>query len=571
MRAFVELYNAIDATTATSAKVAALAAYFRIAPAGDAAWAVYFLTGRKLQRLIKSAELQEWARERAGIDAWLFEESYAVAGDLAETVALLVGQRDGGTNDAAADAARASGGEDVPLREWIEERLLPLRNADEAERRARVTGWWATLSRDGVFILTKMMTGSLRVGVAQTLVERALAEVAGVPAATMAHRLMGAWKPTEDFYRMLMGAEDGAAALARPYPFFLASPVEVSGTGDGGQPEQELERALERELGARELWQAEWKWDGIRAQVIRRGGRVFVWSRGEENITERFPEITDAAVRLPEGTVLDGEVVAWRDGKVLAFGVLQQRIGRQTLTPKVLREAPTALLVYDVLEAEGVDVREKPLAERRALAERLVEGAARAGGGRLLLSPVLSAGDAPGWAALARRRAESRARGVEGLMLKRLDSPYRAGRVRGDWWKWKIAPFTLDMVLVYAQPGHGRRANLLTDYTFAVWDAGALVPLAKAYSGLTDAEIAEVDRWIRQHTTERFGPVRAVHPLQVFELGFEGIAKSTRHKCGIAVRFPRILRWRKDKKAAEADTLEAARRLMDGGAAAEEV
>jgi DNA ligase-1 len=350
---------------------------------------------------------------------------------------------------------------------------------------------------------------------------------------------MGDWRPGAAFFTALLAPESARGPDSHPYPFFLASPLE-------GDPAS---------LGPREEWLAEWKWDGIRAQVVRRGGSTYVWSRGEELVTDRFPEITAAATRLPEGTVLDGEVLAYRAG-VLPFAVLQTRIGRQKLGPEVLAAAPVALMAYDLLEQDGRDIREEPLRERRA---RLVGLLARADAPALRTSPVVEAAT---WGDLSAARAESRARHVEGMMLKRLSSPYRAGRRRGDWWKWKIAPFTMDAVLLYAHPGHGRRATLFTDYTFGVWNGGELVPVAKAYSGLSDEEIQALDAWIRRHTLERFGPVRVVEPSQVFELAFEGIAPSTRHKSGVAVRFPRILRHRTDKPAAEADTLETVRALL---------
>jgi DNA ligase-1 len=378
------------------------------------------------------------------------------------------------------------------------------------------------------------------VGVSATLAIRALALHAGLPAATLAHRLMGAWQPSAGSFAALLGADaQHDADSPRPYPFFLASPLEE-------EPEA---------LGNREDWLAEWKWDGIRAQIVRRAGGAYLWSRGEELITSRFPDLTDAWASLPEGTVLDGEVLAFAHGAPLPFSVLQRRIGRKTLTARLLAEAPAAFMAYDLLEERGEDLRAQPLQDRRARLAQLIAGR----GERLTLSPAI---EAPGWTELRALRAEARERGVEGLMLKRGNSPYRHGRPRGDWWKWKIDPYSIDAVLVYAQPGHGRRATLMTDLTFALWNGGELVPVAKAYSGLSDEEIDRLDRWIRQNALERFGPVRAVKPVHVFELHFEGIAESSRHKSGIAVRFPRIARWRTDKKPEDADTLETLRALI---------
>jgi DNA ligase 1 len=531
LRRFAQLYEELDRTTSTNEKVAALASYFSAVPPEDAAWAVWFLTGRRLKRFLPGRLLAGWAMEEARVPDWLFEESYASVGDLAETIALVLDGR--GEPETAEEIP--------PLSRWMAERLLPLRALTPEEQRERVTGWWRGLPRWETFVLNKLLTGELRVGVSQTLVERALAQVAGVPQPTLAHRLMGAWEPTAAFFeRLLAPGGDEEEDGSRPYPFYLASPLD--------QPVESL--------GAPRDWLAEWKWDGIRAQLLRRGGAVHLWSRGEELITERFPELTrSAASLLPDGTVLDGEILAWRDGRPLPFSVLQRRIGRKKLTEKVLAEAPAVFLGFDLLEIEGQDVRERSLAERRADLERLLVQ----GKPFLLVSPCI---EVTAWENLAQAREEARGRGVEGLMLKRLSSPYRTGRKRGDWWKWKIDPFTIDAVLLYAQPGHGRRANLLTDYTFAVWSGGELVPVAKAYSGLSDEEILTLDGWIRRHTLQKFGPVRSVEPVQVFELAFEGIALSPRHKSGIAVRFPRIARWRTDKRPDQADTLEGIKKLL---------
>lgn len=530
MKRFADLYDAIDRTTSTKAKVAAMVAYFSTAPPADAAWAVYFLTGRRLKRLVSYAAIHEWTLAATGLDGWLLDECYAVVGDGAETAALVLDQ-------VAVEAT-----EDLPLAAWLETRILTLRGLDPAAQQARVVGWWRTLDRSQRFMLLKLLTGELRVGVSQTLVVRALAEAAQLPATTIAARIMGEWAPSAEWFAGLLSHEHTDNDRSRPYPFYLASPLE--------DPVESL--------GPREDWIAEWKWDGIRAQLVRRAGAVHLWSRGEELITHRFPEIAAAATRLPDGTVLDGEVLAFRDDRPLPFSALQQRIGRQKQVAQMARAVPVVFMAYDLLEDAGVDIRERPLDERRgALDSHLVPRS-----GVLRPSAIV---DAP-WSGLAELRAESRARGVEGLMVKRRASPYGVGRRRGDWWKWKIDPYTIDAVLIYAQPGSGRRASLLTDYTFGVWDAGDLVPIAKAYSGLSNEEIGELDRWIRRHTRERFGPVRHVEPVHVFELGFEGIARSPRHRSGVAVRFPRMLRWRTDKRAEEADTLDAVRRLLPGEA-----
>ncbi|RKH61469.1 ATP-dependent DNA ligase [Corallococcus interemptor] len=528
MRALADLYDTLDQTTSTNAKVDAMARYFRTAPPEDAAWGLFFLTGQKLKRLLTSKLLAGWTMELTGVPDWLFDEVYASVGDLAEVIALLLD----GANLPPEHA------EELPLSRWLEERLLPLRGLDAAEQRERVVGWWKSMPRRELFLLNKMLTGELRVGVSNTLVVRAIAQVTGLPPPSVAHRLMGTWTPTKAFFEQLVAPDVSDGHVSRPYPYYLASPLE--------QPAESL--------GELSDWLVEWKWDGIRGQLIRRQGDVFLWSRGEELLTERFPEITEASRALPEGTVLDGEVMAYEDGTPLPFARLQRRIGRQKLTPKVLAESPAAFIVYDLLEQDGKDLRELPLRERRARLEALLKDHPR--------FPISPSVTAESWEELAELRKESRTRNVEGLMLKRLDSVYQTGRKRGDWWKWKIDPYTVDAVLLYAHPGHGRRSSLYTDYTFAVWNGEDLLPVTKAYSGLTDEEIGRLDRWIRAHTREKFGPVRSVDPEQVFELHFEAIAPSPRHKSGIALRFPRIARWRADKTAKDADTLDSLKGLL---------
>jgi DNA ligase 1 len=527
MKAFAALYAALDATTKTNDKVAALEAYFRAASPADAAWALFFLSGRRIKNLLGSRKLHAWAIEQAGIPEWLFGESYDAVGDIAETIAHLL--------------PPASTVDDHSLAWWVEERLLPLKTVPEDAQRDIVIGAWRALDGMERFVWNKLMTGGFRVGVSQLLITRALASVTGLDGATVAHRLMGEWEPTTGFWTALTAAEAGEVLASRPYPFFLAYAVDEDTAS----------------LGDVSDWQVEWKWDGIRSQVIARGGEVYVWSRGEELVTERFPEIAGAARALPDGTVIDGEILPWKDDRVLPFALLQQRIGRKNLTKRILQDVPAVVLAYDLLEWGGQDMREKPLLERRTLLEQVV---AQVASPHLLMSPVV---EASSWDALGELIAGARERGVEGFMLKRKSSPYRVGRQRGDWYKWKISPLTVDAVLVYAQRGSGKRASLYTDYTFAVWDENRqLVPFAKAYSGLTDAEIRKVDAYVRRSTVEKFGPVRTVKPELVFELAFEGIQRSSRHKSGIAVRFPRILNWRQDKTIEEADTLETIRAML---------
>jgi ATP-dependent DNA ligase len=535
MRAFARLYAAIDQTTSTGEKVAALTEYFGSAPAADAAWAVYFLSGRRPKRLIASRKLAAWAAEEAGLPDWLFEESYHQVGDLAETITLIL------------PAEETSS--ELPLASWVD-RLLRLRGEDDDVQRDVMVTSWRELGRQERLVWNKLITGSFRVGASQRLVVRALAQVSGVKEEVIAHRLMGTWEPSAEFLQRLIAPDTRDADVSRPYPFFLAHPLEADPA----------------ELGDPAEWIAEWKWDGIRAQLIRRAGRTFLWSRGEELLTGRFPEVEEAGTLLPEGTVLDGELLPWVDGGPLPFAQLQRRIGRKNLGRKILDEVPAALVAYDLLEQGSTDVRSLPLGERRSRLDALL--AATSTSGRLLLSPRVSLSD---WKTLGELRLTAREVGAEGLMLKRLSSPYGVGRRRGDWWKWKVDPLAVDAVLMYAQPGSGKRAGLFTDYTFGIWEGNHLVPFAKAYSGLTDEEIRQVDRFVRRNTLEKFGPVRTVKPELVFELHFEGIQPSTRHKSGIAVRFPRMARWRTDKRAEEADTLERVKGLLRRAERAEDL
>jgi DNA ligase-1 len=544
MREFARLYAELDETTATNRKLAALQNYFAHAAPENAAWAVYFLAGGKPRQAVPAKLLRQYAIDYAGLDEWLFDESYSAVGDMAETIAHIL----------PAPKRRS----DVGLAEWMEERIGPLRGADPGTIRAALFGFWDELDWRERFLLVKLIGGGFRVGVSRLLVTRALAAIAAVDSKLIAQRLMG-WtdgtvRPTAAGFLQLIAAQSEDEHKRRggqPYPFFLAHQLQ-------GEPAA---------LGALGDWQVEWKYDGIRAQLVRRGGQNYLWSRGEDLITERFPEL--AAIRLPEGTVVDGEILVWNKGAdaPAPFADLQKRIGRKSLSSKLLAELPAVLVCYDLLELDGVDIRALPQHERRALLETQVAQAAMP---QLKLSPLVHA---TGWDQLAGLRAGSRERGVEGMMLKAREAQYGVGRTKdvGTWWKWKIDPYSVDAVLIYAQAGHGRRASLYTDYTFAVWDGvdgeRKLVPFAKAYSGLTDAEIAQVDSAIRKTTVEKFGPVRQVAPTMVFEIGFEGIALSSRHKAGIAVRFPRILRKREDKTVEDADTLDTLKGLLAAASA----
>ena len=521
MKRFAALFNAIDQSTKTTVKVAALADYFSAAPDDDRLWTIALFSGRRPKRAVTTTKLREWAAERAGIPLWLFEESYSIVGDLAETITLVLPPNP--TQD------------DQSLSTWITA-LREIYTQDEEARKAFVLDAWTTLGGTERFIFNKLITGGFRVGVSQKLMTRALARATGKPEPELAHRLMGNWHPDDTTWHTLVEAEDASADASRPYPFYLAYGLE----------------AEPQELGDPQDWRAEWKWDGIRGQLILRAGEYFVWSRGEELMTDRFPELARAVDFMPDGTVLDGELLVWPIGQPApsSFNALQARIGRKTVPKKLLAEAPVVLHAYDLLEWQGEDIRERPFADRRALLEQAC--AALPDDAPIRLSPQLSFAT---WDTLADQRGTARDAQAEGVMLKRADSPYLAGRKKGDWWKWKLDPLTIDAVMIYAQSGSGRRANLFTDFTFAVWNGNDLVPFTKAYSGLTDAEFRKITAWVRKNTLERFGPVRKVTPHHVFEIAFEGIQRSTRHKSGVALRFPRMLRWRQDKPLQEANTL----------------
>jgi DNA ligase-1 len=536
MRSFARLFLSLDETNKTNEKVKVLKDYFNSVPDSDKMHMLALFAGRKPKRQINSTLVRNWAIEASNIPPWLFEESYHVVGDLAETMALLMPQNIGSSSKT--------------LTEWIAE-INELGNKTEEEKKTWLMESWAMLDSSERFVFNKLLTGSFRVGVSQNLVIKALSEISGIDAPTLTHRIMGSWQPETYSYAQLMQEQNAADDISRPYPFFLAYPIQE--TSEKQKSAGELKASLGNEAG----WQVEWKWDGIRAQMIKRGGKIFIWSRGEDLSTEKFPELHPFLNALPDGTVIDGELLSFTNGLPMPFNVLQTRIGRKNLTKKILEESPVAVIAYDCLEYKGEDIRYKTQAERRLILEELQSVTPYPDLFHIsALIPFTT------WDELGIIREQSRAMIAEGIMLKRKSAAYQVGRKRGDWWKWKIDPLSVDAVMIYAQKGHGRRADLYTDYTFAVWDGDKLVPFAKAYSGLTDAEINKVDYFIKRNTLEKFGPVRTVKPELVFEIGFEGINRSTRHKSGIALRFPRILRWRHDKPKEEADTLENLRALL---------
>ncbi|MFY0690892.1 MAG: ATP-dependent DNA ligase [Paracoccaceae bacterium] len=519
MKRFAQLFTALDQTTRTSVKVAALAEYFRDACDDDKLWTIALLSGRRPKRGVTTTLLREWAAEKAGIPLWLFEESYAIVGDLAETIALVLPPPE--HRDARA------------LADWMAV-LRELGAMDIPEKKSRVLAAWDSLDPIERFVFNKLITGGFRVGVSQKLMTRGLSGATGIEEPELAHRIMGDWNPHSTTYADLILAENPTADASKPYPFYLAHQLGAA-----------------EDLGTQRDWRAEYKWDGIRGQLILRDNRLFLWSRGEELITEKFPELAVLTEHLPGGTVIDGELLAWRDEAPLPFNALQKRLGRKTVPKKLLAEAPVILKAYDLLEWQGRDLRTQAYDMRRAQLSGMLQTLPASAPLRLSANlPFESFDD------LAALRAAARARRAEGLMLKRGTSPYLAGRKKGDWWKWKVDPLVIDAVMIYAQSGHGRRANLFTDFTFAVWNGNDLVPFTKAYSGLTDAEFRKITAWVRKNTQERYGPVRAVTPHHVFEIAFEGIQESTRHKSGVALRFPRMSRWRQDKPVQEANTLE---------------
>jgi DNA ligase-1 len=528
MKDFAALFTALDQTTKTNAKVAALDEYFQTASEDDRLWTIALLSGRRPKRTVTTTQLREWASELAGLPLWLFEESYPIVGDLAETIALIL--------------PKPRETLDLSLTAHIDG-IRALAALPEDDRKTRILDTWDGLPDTERFVFNKLITGGFRMGVSQKLMTRALSRATGIEEPELAHRLMGDWSPDTTTFKHLILAPDPQADLSKPYPFYLAY-----------QLDDEVET-----LGDPADWAAEHKWDGIRGQLIVRGGAHFTWSRGEELMTDRFPELASLADYLPSGTVLDGELLAWdhASDSPQSFNALQKRIGRKTVPKKLLADAPVVIRAYDLLEDAGEDIRKDPFGARRARLDQLAKNVPQ--DIPFKLSPLL---DFDTWAELKDHRASARDLGAEGVMLKRLDSPYRDGRKKGDWWKWKLDPLTIDAVMIYAQAGHGRRANLFTDFTFAVWDGDNLVPFTKAYSGLTDAEFREITAWVKKNTRERFGPVRSVMAEHVFEIAFEGIQASTRHKSGVALRFPRMSRWRRDKPVGEANTLEDLKEVL---------
>lgn len=525
MKAFADLIFALDSTNKTTAKLDAIQQFLRDGEEKDKLWFLALFTGKRPKRPLTTTLLKLWAMEVTQIPEWLFLESYSAVGDLGETIALVL--------------PPPSQTVERTLSEWMTDILL-LKDQSDSEKKAFVLQAWDTLPAQERFIFNKLLGGSFRIGVSSKTLINALARFYEMDESAVAHSIMGHWNREEVAFDLLVKGHYSDTELSKPYPFCLAY-------------------ALEKELpdlGDRSDWQAEYKWDGIRGQFIKRDGEVFIWSRGEELVTEQFPEIAEALAEWNGNFVIDGEVLAVREEQVLPFSELQKRLNRKVISKKMLSDVPVSVFLYDLLEYEGADWRARPLSERRAQLEKLVKQNPETS---LQLSEVITSND---WEDLPAIREDARSRNSEGLMLKHLASPYHSGRKKGDWWKWKVDPLTIDAVLIYAQKGSGRRSAYYTDYTFAVRRDDELVTIAKAYSGLTDKEIQEVSRFVNRNATEKFGPVRTVKPELVFEIAFEGIAWSNRHKSGVALRFPRILRWRKDKTVADIDDIEEVKKLI---------
>ena len=548
MEAFQALFDQLDRVTGTRAKVSALVEHFRHAPPEDAAWAMTLLLGKRRRRLITGRRLREILRDRGGLSDWLIDECHGQVGDSAETITLLWPSVRHRISPVEARLPAIKG--DQPLHWWMEILLPGISTLTDDDQSDAVLALWQTVPEERHFIVNKLLTGGFRVGVSTGLISRAVAEAFGLEEDLIVQRLMGGFEPSAERFLQLTAptnAEEQRSS-GTPYPFFLASP---------------LDRERLQTTEARD-WRLEWKWDGIRGQLIHRGSGVYLWSRGEELVNDSFPELVTIGEALPDGTVLDGEVICWReaDPVPLGFDQLQRRLGRKTVGAKLRRECPMRFIAYDLLESDGRDIRNQPLWQRQEQLKTMLGSIDHGDSWRLKCGKSWTLNS---WSDLDAHREQARQQRAEGLMVKHAESPYLSGRKRGHWWKHKLEPMTLDAVLLYAQAGSGRRANLFTDYTFGIWGDGdppVLVSFAKAYSGLNDAEILELDRWIRRNTLQRFGPARSVKAELVFEIGFEGIHPSKRHKSGLAVRFPRILRWRRDKPAEEADCLDAARQLM---------
>ncbi len=525
MKDFSNLISAIEITNKTNAKINALVDYFKTAPDKDKLWLIALFTGKRPSRPVKSTLMKVWCMEITQLPEWLFLESYSTVGDLGETLALLL--------------PNPKNEIEKPLHIWIDE-LINLKKQSDDEKKTYVLDAWNGLNAQERLIFNKLIGGSFRIGVSKKTLVNALAKLSGIDANQLMHSIIGNWTPNTITFEELLNGEHINYDNSKPYPFCLA---------------YALEKDL-NDLGDENEWQVEYKWDGIRGQIIKRKDEVFIWSRGEELVTQQFPELVETISQFKGDFVIDGEILAIKDSAVLLFNDLQKRLNRKNVTKKLLEEVPVGLYIYDILELNDVDLRKHSMTERREKLELLFQQNKST---ILKLSEII---EFENWDELDTLRNNARSFNSEGLMLKKKSSIYHVGRKKGDWWKWKVDPLTIDAVMIYAQKGSGRRSSKYTDYTFAVKNEEKLVTVAKAYSGLTNDEITAISRWVNKNAIEKFGPVRTVKPELVFEIAFEGIAYSKRHKSGVALRFPRIKRWRKDKTVKDIDTIESVKSLI---------
>jgi DNA ligase 1 len=517
---FAPLLDSLAFTPSRLGKLRLMHEYFMSTPDPDRGWALAALTGELSFAGVKPAQIRDLVLER--VDAELFSLSHDFVGDLAETVALIWPKKHGANH--------------VPsLSEVVDSMAVATRDSSGA----LLGAWLDALDATARWALLKLATGALRVGVSARLAKTALAE----DSTASLDEIEAVWHALHPPYTELFAWLEGRAARPelgdRPTftPLMLAQPLE----------EDDIPKLSPAD------YRAEWKWDGIRVELVGRGGERRLYSRSGDDIGAAFP---DLLATLNEDVVLDGELLVMRDGVIAPFNDLQQRLNRKIATSKMIADYPAWLRLYDILERAGEDLRPLPFDERRHRLEQWYRAAPRT---RMDISPLLPF---TAWDQLREFRDTARERAIEGLMLKRGDSAYVSGRPKGPWFKWKRDALTVDTVLMYAQRGHGKRSSFYSDYTFGVWREAELVPVGKAYSGFTDEELRRLDRWIRDHTIDRFGPVRAVEPDLVLEVAFDSVHRSTRHKSGLAMRFPRIHRIRWDKPAAEADQVETLAKLV---------
>ena len=556
-RSFGNLINNLEQCNSTKKKINLISVFIKDIDPRDGSWILLLLMSTRQKRVITGRRLKDILQASFRMPSWLIDDCFAQVGDSAETISLLWPQLKSELTDANIECSEVYNKlfnepkESKPLHWWMETLLPAIKDATETTQNRLILKLWSDIADQDHYLTNKLITGGFRNGVSKGLVVKSIAQAYELDESTVLERLMKPIEINNIWFQELthpvsINRTDRGAI---PYPFYLASPVEIEKIKETPPAD----------------WRLEYKWDGIRGQLIKRDTGAYLWSRGEELVNHVFPEIIEMAENLPDGTVLDGEILCWQKDvrKPMAFASLQRRLGRKTVNKKLLKECPTVFLAYDILEHKSIDIRAYNLRDRLKLLESVQLN---------YNHPCLvidNEKEFAEWEELIQLRDRARLEGAEGLMIKKISSHYLSGRKRGYWWKYKHDPMTLDAVLIYAQAGTGKRANLFTDYTFALWDDSnknskdrKLVTFAKAYSGLNNSELMELDKWIRTHTIERYGPTRVVEQKQIFEIAFEGVMESKRHKCGLAVRFPRIHRWRIDKPVMEADCIEQAQALL---------